>query len=77
LDARLENTYDQGHIKHAKNVCFKKLFKTEDNTIKSKDEVLAVFSQAGVELPQEIVSTCNSGMTATYLMAALEHYNLA
>ena len=77
LDARLDTGFSQGHIQHAKNVVFKQLFNPADNTIKTKEEVLSSFTEAGVDLTQELVCSCNSGMTATALIAALEHYGIA
>ncbi len=77
LDARLDTVFSQGHIQHAKNLVFKQLFNPLDNTLKTKEEVLAAFNEAGVDLIQELVCSCNSGMTATALMAALEHYEIA
>ena len=77
LDARLDTVFSQGHIQHAKNVVFKQLFNPADNTLRTKEEVIAAFTVAGVDLTQEIVCSCNSGMTATTLMAALEHYGIA
>jgi len=48
------------------------MFRAEDNTIKSKEEIKAAFEEAGVDLSQEIIASCNSGMTATVIMAAIE-----
>jgi len=46
----LDTGFSQGHIQHAKNVVFKQLFNPADNTLKTKEEVLAAFTEAGVDL---------------------------
>ena len=71
LDARGEGVYAQGHISIAKNVFFKKLM-NEDNTIKSKDQVKAIFEENGVDFSKKIICSCGSGISGTYLIAALD-----
>ena len=42
-----------------------------DGTLKSADELRAVFDAAGVDLDRPIVTTCGSGVTASVLALAL------
>ena len=70
LDARAETSHAQGHISIAKNIFYKKLL-NEDNTMKSKDQVKAVFEENGVDLTKKIICSCHSGISGTYLIAAL------
>jgi thiosulfate/3-mercaptopyruvate sulfurtransferase len=59
-----------GHIPGSLNVPYTELTHP-GGTMKTKDELLAVFAAHGIDLRQPIVTTCGSGMTAAILMLAL------
>ena len=54
---------EPGHIPGAKNIPQGKFFNADD-TYKSKDEIRAVFADAGVDLDKGMITTCGSGVTA-------------
>ncbi len=58
-----------GHMPGARNLSFSELYRT-DGTLKPDDELLAVFSAAGVDPSMPFVATCGSGITATSLIFA-------
>lgn len=60
-----------GHIPGAKNVPFGQLINA-DGTMKSADEIRAVFQAAGVDLSKPAITSCGSGITASVLAFALE-----
>ncbi|PZQ52624.1 MAG: 3-mercaptopyruvate sulfurtransferase [Rhodovulum sulfidophilum] len=60
-----------GHIPGAKNVPYKTLLNA-DGTLKSPDEIRAVFTAAGVDLTRPVITSCGSGITAAILSFALE-----
>jgi thiosulfate/3-mercaptopyruvate sulfurtransferase len=60
-----------GHIPGAKNVPFPTLL-NPDQTMKSPDELRAVFESAGVDLSKPAITSCGSGVTACVLALALE-----
>lgn len=72
LDARPMKVHQAGHIQHAKNVFYQKLINT-DNTLKSKSEIMEVLKSSGVDINKPLIASCNSGMTGSYLLAALQH----
>ena len=59
-----------GHMPGARNVHFRTLL-NDDQTMKSPDELRAVFDAAGVDLARPVVTTCGSGVTAAILSLAL------
>ena len=59
-----------GHIPGAKSVPFTTLL-NEDKTMKSEEELRAVFEGAGVDLTKPAVTSCGSGITACVLTLAL------
>jgi len=59
-----------GHMPGARNVPFGELLKP-DGTMKSADEIRAVFEAAGVDVAAPIVTTCGSGVSASLLALAL------
>lgn len=59
-----------GHIPGARNVPFASLLKA-DGTMKSVDDLAAVFAGAGVDLRRPVVTSCGSGVTAAILSLAL------
>ena len=60
-----------GHIPKSRNVHYATLL-NDDQTMKTVDETRAVFTAAGVDLAQPIVTSCGSGVTAAVLALALE-----
>ncbi len=60
-----------GHIPGARNVHYATLL-NEDKTLKSPDELRAIFEAAGVDLSRPIITSCGSGVTAAILILALE-----
>ncbi len=61
----------KGRIPGSKNVHYRTLL-NEDGTMKSPDELRAVFEAAGVDLKKPAITTCGSGVTAAILSLALE-----
>ena len=59
-----------GHIPGARNVPHTALYNA-DGTMKSAAELKKVFGDAGVDLAKPVVTSCNSGMTASVLAFAL------
>lgn len=59
-----------GHIPGARNVPYNAVL-TDKGTMKSPEELRAVFEAAGVDLARPIVTTCGSGVTAAVLSLAL------
>jgi thiosulfate/3-mercaptopyruvate sulfurtransferase len=60
-----------GHIPGSKNVPYKAVL-NEDGTMKTPDELRAIFEAAGVDLSKPAITTCGSGVTAAILFLALE-----
>jgi len=61
-----------GHIPGSVNVPVLSVLNTEHyNTMKSADEIRAVFKDAGINAGKQIVTTCGSGVTASTLAFAL------
>lgn len=60
-----------GHIPGSKNVPFQTLL-NEDGTMKSIDDIRAIFTAAGVDLTKPAITSCGSGVTAAVLSLALE-----
>ena len=61
----------RGHIPGSVNVHYAELTR-DDGTLKSADELRAIFSARGIDLKKPIVTTCGSGITAAIEMLALE-----
>jgi thiosulfate/3-mercaptopyruvate sulfurtransferase len=59
-----------GHMPGAKNVHFRELL-NDDQTMKSADELRAIFDAADVDLSRPVVTTCGSGVTAAIVSLAL------
>ena len=60
-----------GHIPGSKNVPYGSLL-DGDGTMKSADEMRAIFKAAGVDLSKPAITSCGSGVTAAILCLALE-----
>ncbi|PCD76287.1 3-mercaptopyruvate sulfurtransferase [Pseudothioclava arenosa] len=61
----------KGHIPGSKNVPWMTLV-NDNNTMKSPEELRAVFAAAGVDLSKPAITTCGSGVNACMLALALE-----
>jgi thiosulfate/3-mercaptopyruvate sulfurtransferase len=61
----------RGHIPGSVNVHYAELTR-DDGTLKSPDELRAIFSARGIDLKKPIVTTCGSGITAAIEMLALQ-----
>jgi thiosulfate/3-mercaptopyruvate sulfurtransferase len=59
-----------GHIPGAQNVPYGQLLNA-DGTLKSTEELTAIFAAAGVEPHKPVVTSCGSGITACVLALAL------
>ena len=59
-----------GHVPGARNVPFTELL-NDGQTMKSEDELRAIFEDAGVDLTKPVVTSCGSGVTACVLTLAL------
>ncbi len=59
-----------GHIPGSKNVPSSSIV-NPDGTLKSKDDLIAVFKTAGIDPAKPVVTTCGSGVTASMLSLAL------
>lgn len=59
-----------GHIPGSRSVHYSLLINT-DGTFKSKDEIAKIFSDAGIDPQQPVVTTCGSGVTAAILSLGL------
>ena len=60
-----------GRIPGSKNVHYAALL-NDDQTLKTPDELRAVFEAAGVDLSKPAITTCGSGVTAAILTLAME-----
>ena len=59
-----------GHIPGSHNVPYGKVL-NQDGTLKSPDELEALFTRSGVDLTKPVVTSCGSGITASVLALAL------
>jgi thiosulfate/3-mercaptopyruvate sulfurtransferase len=71
-DARPAATYQQGHIDQALNVWWK-LLQNDDGTVKTPGEIRAIALANGVNLDFNQTTSCQSGITATWLYASYQH----
>ncbi|MGH1463853.1 MAG: 3-mercaptopyruvate sulfurtransferase [Cognatishimia sp.] len=62
-----------GHIPNSHSVPYANLL-NEDQTMKSPDQLQAVFQDAGVDLSKPAITTCGSGVTAAILCLAMERF---
>ncbi len=65
-----------GHIPGSKSVPASSLL-NPDNTMKTPEELRAVFAGAGVDLGKPAITTCGSGLTAAIINLALERIGKA
>jgi thiosulfate/3-mercaptopyruvate sulfurtransferase len=60
-----------GHIPGSRNVHYKTLL-NDDDTMKSPEDLRAVFEAAGADLSKPVITSCGSGITAAIINLALE-----
>ena len=60
-----------GHIPGSRNVHYASLLNS-DGTVKDKQTIKDLFSEAGINLAQPVTTSCGSGVTAAILTLALE-----
>jgi thiosulfate/3-mercaptopyruvate sulfurtransferase len=65
-----------GHMAHAKNVHYASLL-WADGTMKSPEEIAAVFRAAGIDPSKHVVTSCGSGVTAAILSLGLTQIGAA
>ncbi|TMM48828.1 sulfurtransferase [Qipengyuania marisflavi] len=68
--AGAEGSGSDGHIPGACNLPFGRLF-AEDGTWKDPEAIRAEFTAAGIALDSPVITSCNSGMTASVLLFGL------
>jgi len=61
----------KGHVPGSRNVYYRDLLNA-DGTMKSPDDLRAVFDAAGVDMGKPAITTCGSGVTAAIISLALE-----
>ncbi|TNV76747.1 hypothetical protein FGO68_gene3388 [Halteria grandinella] len=71
-DARPKSSYDAGHIDEAINLWWQEL-QNADHTVKSPAEIWAIAQANGVDLTHPQTTSCQSGITATWLYASFQH----
>lgn len=59
-----------GHIPGSRNLHFTRLFR-DDGTYRSPEAIRSEFEEAGIDTDKPIVTSCNSGMTASVLLFGL------
>ncbi len=59
-----------GHMPGARNVHYAALLKS-DGTLKSPDEIAALFQAAGIDVSKPVITSCGSGITAAILTLGL------
>ena len=59
-----------GHMPGARNVHYASLLKP-DGTMKSPDDIAAVFAAQGVDISEPVITSCGSGITAAILSLGL------
>ena len=60
-----------GHIPNSLNVPFQNLYDSETRLMKSDQELIVLFSMAGLKKNKPVVTSCGSGVTACNLALAL------
>ena len=75
VDVRPAEMFAKGSIPNAVNVVSSH-FQQADGTIKSKEEIKAVFDSHNIDLGQPIVLSCNSGVKASAVYNALDHIGM-
>jgi thiosulfate/3-mercaptopyruvate sulfurtransferase len=77
LDVRTANEWNGGHLPNATLVLWQDLFADQRNlTLKSPDDIRALFANAGVKPGQEVVTYCMVGMRASLMYWAARSVGL-
>lgn len=80
IDVRADEEYEGktlygeangGHLPKAIHIKFSDLFK-EDGTLKSNEDITSVFSEAGINKDDKIVTYCTAGIRSAYMQLILE-----
>ena len=80
VDVRTDEEYDGavlydeaqgGHMPGAIHVRYTDLFK-DDGTLKTNDEIVEMFEEAGVEKDDKVVAYCTGGIRSAYVQLVLE-----
>lgn len=71
-DARPKSSYDAGHINEAISMWWKNL-QNDDFTVKSPKEIWEIAAANGIDLNNQQTTSCQSGITATWLYASFQH----
>ena len=62
-----------GHIPGSRNLPYTALL-NGNGTMKSPDEMRAIFEEAGIDLSKPVITTCGSGVSAAILCLAMERF---
>ncbi|MCY4550890.1 MAG: 3-mercaptopyruvate sulfurtransferase [Defluviicoccus sp.] len=60
-----------GHIPGSRNLPYNRLVDPETGTVRSPDELRALFADAGIDVDKPVTTTCGSGVTASMLAFGL------
>ena len=60
-----------GHIPGSANLPYNRLVDPETGTVRSPDELRALFADAGIDVARPVTTTCGSGVTASLLAFGL------
>lgn len=69
-----------GHIPGSKNLPFTELIDPATQTMLPKEQLIAQFAAAGIDMHQPVITSCGSGITAAVLALGLQlagHYDVA
>ncbi|KAK2193479.1 hypothetical protein NP493_12g05051 [Ridgeia piscesae] len=70
-DSRAVEKFSAGHYPEAINIPFAAMLLDKDtNSMKTREQLLKVFVEAGVDITRPLVTMCNSGMSSCSLLLA-------
>ncbi|RNA08204.1 thiosulfate sulfurtransferase [Brachionus plicatilis] len=72
VDARNSSEYENGHIPGAFNVPYNEFFDSKTGLLKTKQELMKMVLNEGIDLNESIIAYCQSGIRASSLMLVLE-----
>jgi thiosulfate/3-mercaptopyruvate sulfurtransferase len=61
----------RGHIPGSRNLPYESLLNAQDQTMKSPEQLRAIFAAAGIDGTRPVVTSCGSGVTAAVLSLGL------
>lgn len=73
IDSRPESAYKDSHIPGAKHLFMSDLVDEKNGTLKSKEELKKLFTDAGVDLSKPVAAQCNSGMSSCTIAFTAEY----